>query len=142
MESVNYLQTGTIPPQVTNIVSVPGVLKLAHENEAYLILALAEILVLFLIWVCMESRCGTTPGKWLCQCETRRLTLRPCGFAQFLVRDLFYWFDVPFFLTAIPCSFSMILSPDRQRIGDRLAGTIVVDTKSMLAAIQEQKAES
>lgn len=86
----------------------------------------------FLIWsvrVYIQGRTGITPGKWLLGLRTNRDTLRPCGFARALLRDLMYWVDIPLLLTPLPAMLSIMLSQHRQRLGDRIAQTIVVDVR-------------
>ena len=73
-----------------------------------------------------EGRQGITPGKWLLGIRTVGSTLRPCGFARAMFRDLLYWVEIPLFVTPLPAALRMIFTADRQRIGDRLADTIVI----------------
>lgn len=72
-----------------------------------------------------------TPGKWLLGIRTVRSTLRPCEITRALVRDALYGLDVLFFVTAIPAAISMMLSRNSQRLGDRLADTVVVTVASL-----------
>lgn len=74
----------------------------------------------------LESLYGITPGKWLMRLRTMRSTGRPVGFSRVLVRNLLLWCDFPFLLTSLPAAFSMFLSPQRQRSGDRVADTVVI----------------
>ncbi|WP_029247918.1 RDD family protein [Schlesneria paludicola] len=79
----------------------------------------------------VEGRTGTTPGKWLLGLRTVRSTLRPCGFARALVRNLMCWCDIPLFLSPWPAATSLLFSSTCQRLGDRLADTIVVQSSSL-----------
>ena len=79
----------------------------------------------------MEGRYGITPGKWLLGLRTVRTTLRPCGVARAIVRNVFYCFDLPLLLTPLPAAISLMFSDHRQRLGDRAADTIVVRAGSM-----------
>ncbi len=81
----------------------------------------------FLIMVRYEGCYGVTPGKWLCGIRTMRTTLRPCGFARALLRELLMWFDTPLLLTILPGMMCMLSTEQRQRIGDLVADTIVVE---------------
>jgi len=81
--------------------------------------------------VCLEGRYGITPGKWLLGLRTVRTTLRPCGVARAIVRNVFYCFDLPLLLTPLPAAISLMFSDHRQRLGDRVADTIVVRAGSM-----------
>ncbi len=78
-----------------------------------------------------EGRFGMTPGNWLFGIRTMRSTLRPCGFARALLRDLLCWFDILVFITAIPAAISMFLSHCNQRLGDKLADTIVINATGL-----------
>ena len=95
------------------------------------ILASAEFVVLFGGRLVFEYWTGNTVGKWLLGLRTVRSTLRPCGFAQLLVRDVLYFVDVPFALTPLPAAVSMMLSPLMQRLGDQAADTIVIRDESI-----------
>ncbi len=80
----------------------------------------------FFVRVVQEGRTGRTPGKWLLGIHTLHSTLRPCGIARSLLRNLFLALDFPLFATPLPAVISMILSPQHKRLGDRAAETIVV----------------
>ncbi|WP_157605531.1 RDD family protein [Schlesneria paludicola] len=92
--------------------------------------AALELLVLLGFMVVIEGRFGFTPGKWLLRIQTLRSTLRPCAFTHALLRTVIDWFDAPFLLTPIPALLSMTMSASRQRLGDRLADTLVVNVDS------------
>ena len=77
-----------------------------------------------------EGRYGSTPGKWLLGIRTLRTTLRKSGFARALVRDVLSCVDLLGFLTPLPAAASMVFSSHRQRLGDRVADTIVIDANS------------
>ncbi len=81
--------------------------------------------------VAVEGAWGVTPGKWLCGLRTLRTTLRPCGLARTILRDALVWLDIPLLLTPIPAAISCVLSPYRQRWGDRFADTVVVEAESL-----------
>lgn len=88
-------------------------------------------IVLIVVRHLVEGRTGITPGKWLLGIRTMRSTLRPCGFARALLRNLMLWCDLPLFLSPWPAVTSLLFSPTRQRLGDRLADTIVVQASSL-----------
>lgn len=85
-------------------------------------------LFLWLLKVYDEGRYGATPGKWLLGIRTRRTTLRKCGFARAMVRDVLYWVDLLGFVTPLPAAASIVFSSYRQRWGDRVADTIVINS--------------
>ncbi len=88
-------------------------------------------LVVCCLRVLQEGQFGATPGKWLLGIRTRRSTLRRCGIARSLVRCLMYGVDIVFFVTPLPAAISMLLSPYRQRLGDRVADTLVVTSAAI-----------
>ncbi|MBC8116041.1 MAG: RDD family protein [Candidatus Saccharimonas sp.] len=84
--------------------------------------------------VFVEGRYGVTPGKWLLGLRTVRTTLRPCGFARALVRNVVYYVDLPLLLTPLPTAISLMFSDHRQRLGDRTADTLVIRARSICDA--------
>jgi uncharacterized RDD family membrane protein YckC len=86
----------------------------------------ATLLVLFGTKVFFEAQYGITPGKWLMGIRTVSSSLRPCGIGQALTRNILYAVDLPLFLTPIPACLSLMLSNHRQRLGDRVADTVVI----------------
>jgi len=78
-------------------------------------------------YLLFEGGLARTPGKMLSgltvvQFDGRRVTWR-----QALIRTLLRLLEVnPACLGALPAGISILWSPNRQRIGDRLAGTVVV----------------
>jgi uncharacterized RDD family membrane protein YckC len=74
-----------------------------------------------------QARWGLTIGKWCCSLRTMQTTLRPCGLARSLVRELVFWFDVCCLLCWAPGIVSIALTDRRQRFGDLVADTLVVD---------------
>jgi uncharacterized RDD family membrane protein YckC len=91
-------------------------------------------IMLWCLMLYFDGRYGITPGKWLLGIRTMRSTLRPCGFVRALVRDVLYWVDIPLLMTPIPAAISMVFSQHRQRLGDRIADTIVVTASSIKTA--------
>jgi uncharacterized RDD family membrane protein YckC len=87
-----------------------------------------------LIWIAFvitSGVWGVTPGKWLCNVRVVRTTLRQGGILRTLLRELLLFVDAPQFLTAIPGVLCLIVTENRQRIGDLVAGTLVINaTKS------------
>ena len=83
----------------------------------------------FVVLIWTQSRWGLTPGKWLCGLRTLRTTLRPCGFARALLRELLMAIDAPLFLTPLPGVTSMLATECRQRLGDLAADTLVINVR-------------
>jgi uncharacterized RDD family membrane protein YckC len=78
-----------------------------------------------------QARWGLTIGKWCCGLRTQQSTLRPCGIARSLVRELVFWVDVCGLLCWTPGIVSMALTERRQRLGDLVADTLVVEAASL-----------
>ena len=95
------------------------------------------IVVAWLARTYCEARFGVTPGKWLLGIRTVRSTFRPCGFARSLLRSTLYCLDIPLLLTPIPAVMSVLRSPLRQRLGDRIADTVVIQVGSVVDAKSE-----
>lgn len=79
----------------------------------------------------MEARYGVTPGKWCCGLRTLRTTLKPCGLARSLAREIAFFLDCCNLLCWTPGIYTIALSDRRQRLGDFVADTIVVRAKSL-----------
>lgn len=78
-----------------------------------------------------EGRYGCSFGKWICGIRTLRTTFRPVGFGRTIVREILRSADFPFLLTPLPAAISMMKSAACQRIGDRVADTIVIQQGSL-----------
>ena len=87
--------------------------------------------VLVLSLLVAQARWGLTPGKWLCGLRTLRTTLKPCGFARSLVREVVLSVDACHFLCWTPGIVCIALTDCRQRLGDLVADTIVVEAASL-----------
>lgn len=94
------------------------------------ILALWLLVFVFSLLV-IQARWGLTPGKWLCGLRTLRTTLKPCGFARSLVREVVLSVDACHFLCWTPGIVCIALTDCRQRLGDLVADTIVVEAASL-----------
>ena len=87
-------------------------------------------IVLFIVMILMQSRWGVTPGKWLLGLRMLRTTLRPCGVARSLLRELLMAVDAPLLLTPLPGITSMLATDSRQRLGDLAADTLVIQVST------------
>ena len=74
-----------------------------------------------------QAKWEITPGKWLCRLRTVRTSLRPCGFARSLAREIVFFVDCGNFICWTPGILSIALTDHRQRLGDLVADTIVVE---------------
>jgi TPR repeat protein/uncharacterized RDD family membrane protein YckC len=75
-------------------------------------------------YVLFEGLSGTTMGKLVCGVRVQRRTGEPCDFVSSLVRNLMRCGD--YFGGCLLGLIVAALSPLRQRLGDRAAGTVVV----------------
>ena len=73
---------------------------------------------------------GSTPGKWLFGLRVVRTSLRRCSLFASLARELLFWIDTSQLLSAIPGIVCMMGTQNRQRIGDLIAGTLVIESRS------------
>jgi uncharacterized RDD family membrane protein YckC len=135
----NFLNT--FIPAINSAAALFAPLRL---NPTFSILFLIELLSLLTLKAGLEGRYGITIGKWMAGIRTVRTTLRPCGFARSLARNVLYAVDFPLALTPLPGLISILLSQHHQRLGDRVADTIVVLTKSVgaLSSGSENDSES
>ena len=79
----------------------------------------------------VQGRWGVTPGKWCCGLRTVQSTLKPCGFARSLAREVVLWVDACGFLCWTPGIVSIALTNQRQRLGDLVADTLVVESSTL-----------
>ena len=96
------------------------------DKWTFFIVVLISTTLLLLTRIILEGRYGLTPGKWLLGIRTVSSTGRPCGIAASLLRTILYWIDLSCLVTPIPAAISIMLSPSRQRLGDRMADTVVI----------------
>ncbi|WP_157605167.1 RDD family protein [Schlesneria paludicola] len=87
------------------------------------------LLPLWLYRTYHEGKSGVTFGKWLTGIRTVRSTLRPCGYARAVARSAMYLVDFALFITPLPATISMLLSPCCQRLGDRVGDTLVIKSR-------------
>jgi uncharacterized RDD family membrane protein YckC len=93
--------------------------------------ALLLMLGIAAFWILPEWLLGSTPGKWACELQVTKLNGGSISFVQSLKRYVLRPLDFfPFYLTGFVAAR---LSPNRQRLGDLWAKTIVVSRKSRQA---------
>ncbi len=84
-------------------------------------------ILLLSYFVVAEGLTSRTPGKALCGVVVVRRNGEPCGWSCAIVRNVFRIVDgfpyvLPYFIGALILG----TSSDRRRLGDRIAGTVVV----------------
>lgn len=94
------------------------------------ILLIWLIVVIFLM-VVIQGVWGVTLGKWLCCLRTLRTTLRPCGFARSLAREVMLVAETGHLLCWLPPMICIAFADYRQRFGDMASDTIVVESRSV-----------
>ena len=97
-------------------------------------LAAVKALFFFLVYlayfVVLEALWSRTPGKFVQGLVVRKLDGSPCDWTAALIRGALRIFEVnPLLLGGLPAGLAVIASERKQRIGDMLAGTVVVSNK-------------
>jgi uncharacterized RDD family membrane protein YckC len=93
-----------------------------------------KVLFFFVIYlayfVVLEALWSRTPGKFVQGLVVRKLDGNRCDWTAALIRGFLRIFEVnPLLLGGLPAGLVIIASERKQRIGDMLAGTIVVSNK-------------
>jgi uncharacterized RDD family membrane protein YckC len=84
-------------------------------------------LVYFGYFLLLEILLGNTPGKWCMGLCVRTMYGDPCSCGQMSIRNLFRVMEVnPLLFGALPAAIAILLSGSRQRLGDLVAGTVVI----------------
>ena len=98
------------------LISIPSI--------AWLFIAGILIMAVQIVW---QAQTGQTLGKWICGVRVLRSTLRPCGLARSLLREILLVVDGVLMLCWVPGVISIVVTRQWQRIGDLLADTVVVE---------------
>ena len=104
--------------------------NILRQNADNLLVVFSISVFLFGLKSYCEGRYGVTPGKWLFGIRAVSTTLRPMGIGRAVVHNALMFFDIPFMLSPLPAVISMFFSEQRQRLGDRVADTVVILRKS------------
>jgi len=100
------------------------------ETELWFLFPFCLILAC-LYFPLLEGIKGWTVGKFICCIRVVNEEGNKPGFPKAFIRTLLRFVEAnPFLLGALPAVISLLLSKSHQRIGDRLAGTYVVKSKS------------
>ena len=94
------------------------------EGPGPMLVALGSGLGFFLLFAALEGTTGATPGKWLTGIRMTTLELEPCGMGAAVMRGLGGIVDG--FLSGFVGLLVVTFSRHWQRVGDRMAGTIVI----------------
>lgn len=84
-----------------------------------------------------EGAWSRTPGKFFQGLVVRKTDGSPCGWKAALIRSLARVVEVnPLLLGGLPAGIAIISSQRKQRIGDLLAGTVVISTRMQYVVSQ------
>ncbi|MDB5342244.1 MAG: hypothetical protein JWP89_621 [Schlesneria sp.] len=100
--------------------TIPIAQRTAAILGIWLVAAVLAMLSTQAVW-------GITPGKWLCGLRTLRTSLRPCRYTRSLAREIVFFVDCCNFICWTPGIVSIAFTDRRQRLGDLVADTIVVE---------------
>jgi uncharacterized RDD family membrane protein YckC len=102
------------------------------ETAAYVVYFFLGILPMLLYFLVLEIIMnGQTPGKLLMNIKVRNMQGGKPSISQHLIRWLFRMLETPYvFWNGIIPIIAILRSPYDQRVGDIVAGTIVVSTKT------------
>ncbi len=90
-------------------------------------LALSVPIVFLLYFFVFEWLVGATPGKLISGLRVRKLDGSRCGARSAFIRTVFRLFEAnPLLLGGLPAAVIISASKSGQRVGDRIAGTVVV----------------
>ena len=108
-------------------------LVLAFVPESLPILKMVFFfLIYFAYFVVMEALWSRTLGKLFQGLVVRKLDGSPCDLKAALIRSALRMVEAnPLLLGGLPAGLAIISSQRKQRIGDLLAGTLVVSTSSL-----------
>lgn len=116
--------------------SIQDVAHPAYQLGGKLVLAtIAAAACLMLAFTLVQGVYGITPGKWICGLKTMRATLKPCGFARSLLREVLLCIDSLNLLCWTPGILFIAHTRFRQRMGDLVADTVVVRTRSIGSSV-------
>ncbi len=108
-------------------------LRLHHSSISQvwvLILAGAVwLLVMVSLLSAVQGRWGWTPGKWLCGLRVVGTTLKPCGFARSAAREVMLFADSLYLCCWSSGVVCIALTNHRQRLGDLVADTLVIEVR-------------
>lgn len=88
---------------------------------------IASTLAIHAYFIFFELRKGATPGKSLLGLKVVSTSGEPLTRQQAIGRDMARWYIDAIF--GIPAFISILVTKKRQRVGDILAGTVVIDAR-------------
>lgn len=123
----------TIPRHIAavadNLFAMVGAVVIAKQfPDSLVILQIVAMVLSFLgYYLVFEAAFCATPGKYVTGLAVRDFNGGRCSLRQTLVRTAFRVIEVnPLVLGGLPAAVSIFASRDKQRFGDKIAGTVVV----------------
>jgi len=106
-------------------------LAVAFVPESLPLMKAVFLMVFYLAYfIVLEALWSRTPGKFVEGLVVRNLDGSRCGWTAALIRGSLRIVEInPFFLGGLPAGLVIIASERKQRLGDLLAGTVVVSDK-------------
>src|SRR3954454_22217255 len=102
-------------------------MSLADDRPFQILPAIAGVGAYLGYFFVSESFWGGSPGKLLLGLRVRKLTGERCSIRQIGIRTLLRLIEVnPLLLGGLPACVFIVCTGRRQRVGDLLAGTVVV----------------
>ena len=97
--------------------------RLAHMGQG----AALQIIIPFVYYIVMEAMQGATVGKMALGIRVVKLDGSPISWGESIVRNLWRIVDhIPYFIPYLLGAILIRTSPTKQRLGDRVAKTVVV----------------
>jgi uncharacterized RDD family membrane protein YckC len=117
---------------------------LASVPPSWTVLKAVLFFVVYLAYfVVFEALWSRTPGKFFQGLVVRKLDGSRCDWKAALIRSGLRILEVnPILLGGIPAGLAIVASERKQRIGDVLAGTVVVSTKLIWDSTSAAPADS
>ncbi|MCI0740661.1 MAG: RDD family protein [Gemmataceae bacterium] len=105
--------------------------KAISETQPYA-QAVALVGAYFGYYFVFEGAFSRTPGKFIAGLAIAQIDGTRCTFRQSAIRNCFRVLEVnPLLFGCLPAAISMYYSAKRQRIGDRVAGTLVIHSRNL-----------
>lgn len=124
LDRQNLILESILAPGGWNVRKVQSLIP--HFESLLIVLFPAFCVGLLALGAC-QAKFGVTPGKWCCGLRTIRTTRQPCDCLRSIVRELLLTVDTVLLLTPLPAIVSILFSHCRQRLGDRVCDTLVVE---------------
>lgn len=118
---------GILDNLVAIVISILAAKSVSDDQPMVQVLAL--VTAYFAYFLGFEGLISRTPGKLLTGIVVLQFDGSRCTWRQTLIRTVMRVLEVnPLLFGAIPAALSILMSRNHQRFGDKLAGTIVVQS--------------